>query len=110
MWDVLFQAKLKWIERQGERQKTKQELIDKYAPYYPSKRRKVSNVMLVIIVLAIVGYTVASLVIQYLTGIEASSTLTTCWFSFWSAEILCLAAIKSSKVWKVHKSDEEEEV
>lgn len=110
MWDILFQMKLKRIEKCGERQKAKQELIDRYAQYYPSKRRKVSNIMLVVIVTAIVGYTVASFVLQYLTGAEISSTLTTAWFSFWSAEILCLTAIKSSKVWKVHKSDENEEV
>lgn len=110
MWDILFQAKLKRIERQGERQKAKQELIDKYAPYYPSKRRKVSNVMLVIIVLAIVGYTVASFVLQYLTGTEVSPTLTTAWFSFFGAEIISLMSIKVSKIFKARKDDKDEEV
>lgn len=107
MKDILFQLKLKRIEKRGEKQKAKQELIDRYAPYYPSKRRKVSNVMLVVIVIAIVGYTVASFAIQYFTNMEISPTLTTAWFAFWSAEIISLAAIKSSKVWKEHRDEEE---
>lgn len=100
MFDKLFQRKLKRIEERGERQKAKQELIDKYAQYYPSKRRKVSNVMLVIIVVAIVVYAVADLALQYFTGNEISSTLTTCWFAFWGSELALLAGIKTSKVFK----------
>ena len=107
MKDILFQLKLKRIEKRGEKQKAKQELIDRYAPYYPSKRRKVSNVMLVVIVTAIIAYTVASFAIQYFTNMEISPTLTTAWFAFWSAEIISLAAIKSSKVWKEHRDEEE---
>lgn len=107
MKDILFQLKLKRIEKRGEKQKAKQELIDKYAPYYPSKRRKVSNVMLVVIVIAIVGYTVASFAIQYFTNIEISPTLTTAWFAFWGTELVALATIKSSKVWKEHRDEEE---
>ena len=100
MFDGLFQKKLQRIERRGERQRAKQELIDKYAQYYPSKRRKVSNVMLAIIVVAIVVYAVADLVLQYFTGSEISSTLTTCWFAFWGSELALLAGIKTSKVFK----------
>lgn len=110
MFDILFQLKLKRIEKRGERQKAKQELIDKYAPYYPSKRRKVSNIMLVVIVTAIVGYTVASFILQYFTGTEISSTLTTAWFSFFGAEIISLMSIKVSKIFKAHKNDDDEEV
>lgn len=100
MFDKLFQKKLKRIEERGERQKAKQELIDKYAQYYPGKRRKVSNVMLAIIVVAIVVYAVADLALQYFTGNEISSTLTTCWFAFWGSELALLAGIKTSKVFK----------
>lgn len=100
MSDKIFERKLKRIEKRGERQKAKQEIIDKYAEYYPSKRRKVSNIMLVVIITAIVGYTVASFILQYLTGAEISSTLTTAWFSFFGAEICALTGIKVSKVLK----------
>lgn len=54
--------------------------------------------MLVLIVLAIVLYTIADFVLQYFTSIEVSPTLTTCWFAFWGTEIIALAAIKTSKV------------
>lgn len=106
MWDQIFQKRLKRIEKRGERQKAKQEIIDKYAKYYPSSKRKVSNIMLVVIVSAIVGYVIASFILQYYTGTEISSTLTTCWFSFWGAEICALTGIKVSKVFKKYSSDD----
>lgn len=61
-------------------------------------KRKVSNIMLVIIVMAILTYTVASFWLQFKTGYGVDSTMTTCWFAFWTAEIVALAAIKTSKV------------
>ena len=101
MFDKLFQMKLKRIERKGERQKIKQELENKYAEYYPHKNgKKVSNVMLFVIVVAIVGYTVASFLLQYHTSTEISATLTTLWFSFWTIEACALAGIRISKVRK----------
>lgn len=100
MFEKMFQKKLKRIEIRGERQKQKYELEEKYAEYYPGKKRKVSNVMLVVIVLAIVLYTVASFILQFYTSVEISSTLTTCFYAFWSAEILSLAGIRVSKVFK----------
>lgn len=106
MFEKLFQKRLKRIEKRGERQKAKQEIIDKYAKYYPSSKRKVSNIMLVVIVSAIVGYVIASFILQYYTGTEISSTLTTCWFSFWGAEICALTGIKVSKVFKKYSSDD----
>ena len=49
--DILFQMKLKRIEKRGERQKAKCELEEKYAEYYPHREgAKVSNIMLIIIV------------------------------------------------------------
>lgn len=59
---------------------------------------KVSNIMLVVICSMITIYTVASFVLQYHTGVEVSPTLTTVWFSFWTAEICSLAIIKTTKV------------
>ena len=99
MSDKKFQRKLEKIRKQGERYKQEYELREAYAQYVPEKKtRKVSNVMLVIIVIAIVGYFVANLWLQYKLGIEISSTLTTCWFSFWGIEVISLASIKHSKV------------
>ena len=71
-------------------------------------KRKVSNIMLVIICSMIVLYTAADFVLQYFTNIEVSPTLTTAWFAFWGTEIIALAAIKTSKV--KHNQDNKSEV
>lgn len=99
MSDKKFQRKLEKIKKKGERYKQEYELKEAYAQYMPEKKtRKVSNIMLIMIIVAVVGYFVANLWLQISTGIEISSTLTTCWFSFWGVEIVALAAIKTSKV------------
>lgn len=61
-------------------------------------KKKVSNIMLVLICTMIILYTVADFALQYFTSIEVSPTLTTAWFAFWGTEIIALAAIKTSKV------------
>lgn len=98
-----FKRKLHKIKEQGEQYKKIKELEDKYGEYFPEKKRhKVSNIMLAVSIICIVGYAIASLLIQYFTGIEVSSTLTTCWFSFFGCELFLLAGIKTSKVIKGH--------
>lgn len=93
-----FKQKLKRIKKQGEQYKIEKELRDAYAEYWPDgKKRKVSNVMLVIIVTAIIGYVVASFWLQYRTGIAIDPTITTCWFGFWTVEIIALTTIKNNK-------------
>ena len=62
------------------------------------KERKVSNIMLIVIIIAITLYAAADFVLQYFTSIEVSPTLTTCWFAFWGTEIVSLAVIKTSKI------------
>ena len=73
--------------------------MDAYAEYWPeSKKKKVSNIVLAVSITAIVIYTIASFAIQYFTGVEISSTLTTCFFSFFGGEMLIIGGIKISKV------------
>lgn len=103
MFEKLFQKRLKRIEKRGERQKAKQEVIQKCAEYYPSNKRKVSNVMLVVVVIAITIYTVASFWLTYVTGVSIDSTLTTCFYAFWTSEVVALMGIKCSKVFKESK-------
>lgn len=67
-------------------------------------KKKVSNIMLVIICLMIIIYTAADFALQYFTSIEVSPTLTTAWFAFWGTELVALAAIKTTKV--KHQKDE----
>ena len=71
-------------------------------------KKKVSNIMLVIICTMIILYTIADFALQYFTSIEVSPTLTTAWFAFWGTELVALAAIKTSKV-KHYKEIEETE-
>lgn len=109
MFEKLFQKRLKRIEKRGERQKAKQEIIRKYAEYYPSSKRKVSNVMLVVVVIAITIYTVANFWLTYVTGVSIDSTLTTCFYAFWTSEVVALMGIKCSKVFKESKYDKFED-
>jgi hypothetical protein len=64
------------------------------------QKKKVSNIMLVIVCIMIILYAAANFALQYFTSIEVSPTLTTAWFSFWGGEILCLAGIKIGKIIK----------
>lgn len=61
-------------------------------------KRKVSNIMLVLICVMIIGYTIADFALQYFTTIEVSPTLTTAWFAFWGVELVNLTVIKTTKV------------
>lgn len=61
-------------------------------------KKKVSNIMLVVICIMIIVYTIANFVLQYFTSIEVSPTLTTAWFAFWGVELVNLTIIKTSKV------------
>ena len=61
-------------------------------------KKKVSNIMLVLICVMIILYTAANFVLQYFTSIEVSPTLTTAWFAFWGTEIVALTVIKTSKL------------
>ena len=67
-----------------------------------SKKRK-SDYVLEASILAIVLYTVAGIVVQIITGLEISPTLTTAWYSYWTVEIVALAGIKITNVIKGEK-------
>ena len=104
--DKQFKKRLKRIKKRGERWKKEYELKTQYVQYLPiRKRRKVSNVMLVIIVTAILAYTVASFWLQYKTGVAPDSTLTTLFYAFWTSEIVLLTGIRISKVVKGPNND-----
>ena len=99
MTNKKFERKLKKIIKKGERQKQIKSLEDVYAHYYSDKKKKkISNIMLVTVVIAVIGYVVADFVLQYKIGVEISPTITTCWFAFWTTEVLALTGIKVSKV------------
>ena len=102
-----FKRKLRKIKRQGEQYKIEKQLRDAYAEYWPDrKKRKVSNIMLVAIIVAIVGYVLAAFWLQYVTGIAIDPTITTCWFGFWTVEIIALTTIKNNKTKHENSCDE----
>lgn len=95
---AIHERRLKNIKKQGEQYKKEKAVRDAYAEYWPDrKKRKVSNIMLVTIIVAIVGYVIASFWLQYKTGIAIDPTITTCWFGFWTVEIIALTTIKNNK-------------
>lgn len=71
------------------------------------KLKKVSNIVLIAAVTAVVGYATVAIIAHFATGIELSPTLTTAWFSFWGVEIIALATIKNCKT-KHHSEDTED--
>lgn len=99
MKEKLFQLKLNRIKKRGERYKKEYELKEAYAQYVPErKKRKVSNILLAVVVIAIIIYTIASFWLAYVVGVSIDSTLTTCFYTFMGSELFLLAGIKISKV------------
>lgn len=73
------------------------------------KRMTASRVVLLVAIIAIILFTASCLYVQYGTSTEVSSTLITCWFTFWTAEIFSLAGIKITKVRHITDAQETEE-
>lgn len=74
-----------------------------------SKRKKHFSDYIVAAAIAAIGlYTAAAVTLQFCGLMEISPTLTTCWFSFWTVEIVALAAIKGGKVKHGDKKTNEE--
>ena len=64
------------------------------------KRIKTATKVLIVSVLNIIWFTVAAILLQFKTSVELSSTLITCWYTFWTCEIFAIAGIRISKVMK----------
>ncbi|MCQ2075701.1 MAG: CD20-like domain-containing protein [Bacteroidaceae bacterium] len=72
-----------------------------------SKKKKFSTFMVCLSAVMIILFSIAAIVLQFVTQIELSSTLITCWYTFWTGEIFALAGIKVIKV--KHNYDDSEE-
>lgn len=95
---ALYKRRIKRIKIKGEQYKREKAIMDAYAEYWPDrKKRKVSNIMLVVIITAIVSYTVAAFWVQYKTGIPMDATLSTLYYAFWGTELVALTTIKNNK-------------
>lgn len=75
--------------------------------WHPFENVSISNRMLIVSVIMILAYTIACFFLTYATSVNIDSTLTTCFFTFFSGEIFLLAGIKVSKV--IKKAPDEEE-
>lgn len=107
--DILFQMKLKRIEKRGERLKARYEVEAKYADYYPTREgAKVSTILVFFIVAMVTIYTVASFWLAAVNGVLIDPTLTTCFYAFFGTELALLAGLKTSKIFKSKNHNEEE--
>lgn len=98
---MFHEWKLARMKKRGERYKKEKEVRDAYAEYIPDrKKRRFSSIMVVIVVTAIVMYTVASFWLTYVSGVSIDSTLTTAFYTFFGSELCMLTGIKISKVRK----------
>lgn len=61
-------------------------------------KKKVSNIMLAIIIALVVAYTVGAFILEAFCEREISPTLTGSFFTFCGVELVNLAAIKTTKV------------
>lgn len=62
------------------------------------KKKNYVQRLIPLIILAVLGYTIISFILQFTKGIPPDDTLTRMYFAFWSIEIINLARIKISKV------------
>lgn len=74
---------------------------------YKSKKKKFMDRMVILSAAMIVLFTIAAIVLQFVTSVELSGTLITCWYAFWTAEIFSLVSIKNTNT--KHKSRDEPE-
>lgn len=97
-----YNSKLKKIKEKNESKKRAYLLKaeKKKIKQFTNPKMSTSNKVLISAIIAVITFTLACLYIQYTTSIEVSSTLITLWFSFWTVEIVSLAGIKMSKVFK----------
>ena len=73
------------------------------------KRKKHFSDYIVAAAISAIGvYTAAAVTLQFCGLMEVSPTLTTCWFGFWTVEIVALAAIKGGKVKHGNKKTDDE--
>lgn len=62
------------------------------------KKGKFSKLIVALSVVLVLLYTIISLILQFVTQTEVSATLTTCFYSFFTVEMLSLAGIKTRKI------------
>jgi hypothetical protein len=72
----------------------------------PGKKRHFANYIVFLSIIAVTVFTVAAFLLQFKGFMEISATLTTCWFAFWTVEIVALASIRNRKIKHDYKKEE----
>lgn len=72
------------------------------------KKRKFADYIVFISIFAVTSFTIAAFILQFKGLMEISSTLTGCWFAFWTVEIVALASIRNQKIKKDYDNKKEE--
>ena len=96
-----FDFKMKKIQSKNKQIELRNKLkAEKHKSKLSKNKIKTSNIVLISAIIAVIIYTAAAMYIQYNTSVEISSTLTEKWFRFWTVEVVALAGIKVTKVFK----------
>lgn len=70
------------------------------------KKRHFANYIVFLSIFAVTTFTIAAFLLQFNGLMEISTTLTTCWFAFWTVEIVALASIRNKKTKQNYKEKE----
>lgn len=69
------------------------------------KKKHFANYIIFLSIIAVTVFTATAFILQFKGYMEISATLTTCWFAFWTVEIIALASIRNQKT--KHEKKEE---
>lgn len=70
------------------------------------KKKHFANYIVFLSIFAVTAFTIAAFLLQFNGLMEISTTLTTCWFAFWTVEIVALASIRNKKIKQNYKEKE----
>lgn len=101
--EIIYDNRISRAEEYAHKQEVEKEInIIKYGDSEkpPRKKIKYSKILIPIIILAIVGYTVANFILQSNGFGEMSPTLTTCYFGFFGIDLITLCGIKITDTMK----------
>ena len=73
------------------------------------KKRSFADYIVFVSIFMVATFTIAAFALQFCGMAEISATLTTCWFAFWTVEIVALASIRNVKVKKEYDKNKNKE-
>lgn len=72
------------------------------------KKRSFADYIVFVSIFMVATFTIAAFALQFCGMMEISATLTTCWFGFWTVEIVALASIRNVKVKNEYNKNKED--